>query len=318
LPVMLGQILWRPQVVMVIEPTVFCAPQAWLTARLSGAKAWLHIQDLEIDAAFALGILPSSLLSRIISGLDSWLMRRFDRVSTISRGMMARLKSKGVPPERMFFLPNWADTERMQPDYEKAKDFRRKHEIGPEDFVVLYSGNLGLKQGLEIVLEAASELKDENRLLFILCGDGPAKTDLETKAHQKNLTNVRFLPVQPNEDLAAMLSAADVHLVIQKRGAADLVMPSKMTNILAVGGLAVITADENTELGRLVKDNPGIAVLIEPESSDALIQTLRNLISPGEKRGGPVAAARKYAEEHMDREAVLGRFHNEMERLVVQ
>ena len=107
LPVMLAQIVWRPQVVWVVEPALFCAPTALLVVRLSGAKAWLHVQDFEVDAAFELGLLKGERLRSAVNGVERWLMRRFDVVSTISQRMHQRLRAKGVDAPKAKMAANW-------------------------------------------------------------------------------------------------------------------------------------------------------------------------------------------------------------------
>jgi colanic acid biosynthesis glycosyl transferase WcaI len=153
-PIMLRQIFWRPDVVWVVEPPLFCAPQAWLVARLSGAKAWLHIQDYEVDAAFELGLLKGALLRRFVSASERWLMRRFDRVSTISQRMLDRALTKGVATERAVLFPNWVEIKQEQgARYKEQADtrgYRTELGIAADTVVALYSGNMGGKQGLEI------------------------------------------------------------------------------------------------------------------------------------------------------------------------
>src|SRR6267142_4043163 len=115
LPVMLLQTRWHPDLVLLVEPTLFCAPQALLAARWCGAKAWLHIQDFEVDAAFELGDLASSRGQHFAITLERWLLRRFDRVSAISGQMVGRLMMKGVDPSRCVHFPNWVDTREIYP-----------------------------------------------------------------------------------------------------------------------------------------------------------------------------------------------------------
>jgi len=108
LPVLIMQAFKRPDVIFVVAPSLFCAPAAWLAARLCGARVWLHIQDYEVDAAFELGLLKGRGLRKVVLGLERWLLRRFDRVSTISGRMLELARRKGVDARRLETLPNWS------------------------------------------------------------------------------------------------------------------------------------------------------------------------------------------------------------------
>jgi colanic acid biosynthesis glycosyl transferase WcaI len=141
-PVMLRQIFWRPDVVMVVEPPLFCAPAAWLTARLSGAKCWLHIQDYEVDAAFGLGLVRGEWLRRLVLACERWLYRRFDRVSSISGNMLKRLGGKGVASDKQYLFPNWVDITQIIP-LQGDNPLRLELGIPPEKSIALYSGNMG-------------------------------------------------------------------------------------------------------------------------------------------------------------------------------
>lgn len=313
-PCMMAQVFWKPDVVLTIEPPLFTSPQAWLTARLSGAKAWLHVQDFEVEAFFGLGFGSSAFLKRILCSMEAWVMRRFDHVSTISQAMLNRIIRLNVPQKRTSLLPNWVDTKDVRPN-PLGRDLRVEWGFSPDQKIILYSGNMGRKQGLEVILNVASLLeKTYPETVFLLVGDGAAKDSLVEQAQKRRLNNVVYKPLQPSEDLPSLLAMADLHVVIQKRGAADAVMPSKLTGILAAGGLAVITADANTELGRLVTDNPGIAVLVEPENKEALRRAIIDTLSERASKQGSRfnAVARSYAEQHLATDIVLRAFENRL------
>jgi len=316
LPVMIRQILWKPDTIVVIEPPLFCAPIAWLCARLSGAKCWLHVQDFEVDAAFDLGILPFAWMKKLVSAIEQWLMRRFDRVSTISGSMLKRLVEKGVQQEKTLLFPNWADIQNIRADAKGALAFRQLLDIPEQDFIALYAGNMGEKQGLEMVIEAADLLSKQRELFFVLCGEGAARARLQALAREKGLMNVKFLPLQPADRLAGMLSAANVHLVVQRAHAADLVMPSKLTNILSVGGHAIVTANKDTELGQLSKAHPDVLELCPPEDVNALAQLIGVATEAGKEARVFNAKARQYAEDYLDRDKILAVFAVEAERVV--
>jgi colanic acid biosynthesis glycosyl transferase WcaI len=148
-------------------------------------------------------------------------------------------------------------------------------------------------------------------------GAGAHVNTLKQQAVEMNLNNVVFKPLQAWEDVPAMLAMADVHLVVQKKGAADAVLPSKLTNILSAGGNAVVTAEENTELGQLIVNFPGIYTLAEPESLPGFIQALNTELSRIDKNGsGYNTIARKYAEKHLNKDAILSKFLDNIRQLI--
>ena len=302
MPIVLRQALWKPDVLFVIEPPLFCSPTALIAARLTGSKCWLHVQDFEVDAAFMLGLLPK-WLQGMVEAVERWLMQRFDVLSSISESMCARLEEKGISNPRLF--PNWADLTRMHYDAQGRTIIRNELGLDEKGFLCLYSGNMAEKQGLEIVLDVAERLSD---MFFLLCGEGPKKSYLVQETQNRRLHNVTFWPLQPEERLPALLSAADIHLVVQRRDAADLVMPSKLVNIMAVEGTAVVTADEETELGRLALRNPRVVLRCDPENTEALAQAIKLLATNPNLRRHLGKAARRYATENLSREYVLSRW----------
>jgi colanic acid biosynthesis glycosyl transferase WcaI len=310
-PVMLKQVLWKPDVVLVLEPPLFCSPTAWLVSRLSRGKCWLHIQDFELDVAFELGIIPFAWLHKFISIAESWVMKRFDRVSTISSSMLQKLQDKNISTP--IFFPNWADLANIKYDAEGGAYFRKNLGVDDSQCLCLYSGNIAVKQGLEVLLEVAANLPSCH---FLICGDGPNRKGLQDRAESLALHNLSFLPLQPFDQLADMLSAADIHLVIQKSGAADLVMPSKLTNILAVGGLALVTAKEDSELGQLANEEFGCVFRCDPESVDALSEAIVKLKHEKIFSNVIKTKAKVYAEQHIAKDQVLLAFESQLKEVV--
>ncbi|MBQ0725248.1 MAG: WcaI family glycosyltransferase [Cycloclasticus sp.] len=302
----------KPDVLFIVQPTLFCAPTALLYCKLTGAKSVLHIQDFEIDAMFGLGMMKQGLIARLAKKTESWLMRRFDAVSTISYSMMENAKNKGVDEGKLCLFPNWADIDFVTPVVDGAV-LKKEWGFAADDKVVLYAGNMGKKQGLEIVLNAAESLITDSKLHFVMVGAGVHVDALKADAVARGLSNVYFKPLQPWERVPEMLAMADVHLVIQKCGAADAVLPSKLTNILSAGGHAIVTAENNTELGLLDERFPGIYSRIEPENSELLMSTLQLLLKKDLSK--PNKIARDYAVEYLSRDKILSRFERDIEEL---
>lgn len=290
---------WRPDEIFVVEPPLFCAPAALLAARLAGGRAWLHVQDFEVDAAFELGILRSARLRRWVLAAECWLMQRFDRVSTISERMLERLETKGVPPERRMLFPNWVELDRIVPGTGPSP-LRHEWGLSDTDIVVLYSGNMGEKQGLEILLEAARQLGEASRIRFVLCGSGAALPRLERLA--EGCANVLFKPLQPYEKLNDLLALADIHALPQRADAADLVLPSKLTNMLASGRPVVATASAGTQVAALVRD---CGIVVAPGDAAALVQALVTLADSAELRSSLGRVGRALAERLWEKDRLL-------------
>lgn len=311
LPVMLRQVFWRPDVVWVAAPALMCAPAAWLVARLCGARVALHIQDFEVDAAFELGLLKNGVLRRLALACERLLLSRFDRVSTISPRMLELAGKKGVAAEKRLLFPNWVDLCAVpaQPlGSFGARAYREELGIPADAVVALYSGNMGTKQGLEILPEVAGLLAAKcPGLVFVFCGQGVGRAAFEAAC--AGLGNVRLLPLQPAGRLGDLLAMADIHLLPQRADAADLVMPSKLTGMLASGRPVVATAHPGTGVAEVVKH---CGCVVPPESADELAVAIVRLAQDADLRMACGRAARKYAEEHLDREVVLQRYESEL------
>ncbi|WMD21016.1 glycosyltransferase WbuB [Achromobacter seleniivolatilans] len=310
LPSLLRAAAGRPDLILVVEPALFCAPAAWLAARLCGARAWLHVQDYEVDAAFELGLLKGAGLRAMVKRGERWLMRRFDRVSTISGRMLDLAVAKGVAPERAVLLPNWINVNAITPDG-KGGDYRAELGIPAGAIVALYSGNMGGKQGLHTLADVARRLSREGRLWFVFCGQGPERAPLEEQC--KGLPRVIFLDLQPADRLGALLNTADIHLLPQRAGAADLVMPSKLTGMLASGRPVVCGAAQGTELAQVVSH---CGLLTPPEDAPAMAEAVRKLSYNAQIRETLGVAARQYALANLHVDAVLGAAEREFAAVV--
>lgn len=258
-----------PGLIVCIEPTLAVAPLSLLMARLTGARTLLHVQDLEVDAAFSVGhVRGPGWLRRLALACERFILQRFDLLMTISQAMATRLADKQVPAERIAILRNWVDLARFGP---QPVDPAYRVELGlPIDaFLVLYSGNIGAKQELGQLLEAARLLVGRDDIHIAVAGDGPAREALWTQ--YGDLANVTFLPFQPVERLNAFLNLADLHALIQGTGAADLVLPSKLGGMLASGRPIIVTAEPGSELSDFLL---GQATIVPPNAPERLASAI--------------------------------------------
>jgi colanic acid biosynthesis glycosyl transferase WcaI len=311
--VVLKQIAWKPDVVFVLEPAFFCVPGALIAAKLSGAFAWLHIQDLEVDAAFEMKALPkANFIKRFAFSVEHWLMRHFDRVSSISQQMLKRCRQKGFNSEQLVFFPNWVDCKSIYPATE-PNAFRAELGIGEQEIVVLYSGNMGGKQGLDMLLEVADVSPS---IHFVLCGNGTARKRLEDEAKEMCLCNVHFLPLQPLDKLNTLLNMADIHALMQRDATADLVMPSKLTGMLASGRPIIATARPGTAIADVFQ-SANCGYLVTPEDSQAFIEALQELVANPEAAKQYGRNGRQYVNTHLERDHVLWSLNQELKKLVL-
>lgn len=306
LPLMVMQWGWKPDVVLTVAPSFMCSPMGWLTARMTGATAWLHVQDFEVEVAFTMGLLKGGLSRFIVRGLESAMMRRFDAVSTISGRMLDLLKVKGIPAERCRMFPNWVDIDRIRP-LTQVSSYRKQLGIPDSAVVCLFSGSLGRKQGLMVIPQAAQLLSTRVDIHYVICGDGVMKPELEKAC--SDLDRVHLLPLQPVERLADLLGLADIHLLPQSPEAEDLVLPSKLTGMVSSGRAIIATCNPGSEIASVVSQ---CGLVVPPEDAPALAKAIVQLADDTEGRRQMGLAARRYAEDQIGRDAVLGKLANDM------
>lgn len=252
--------------IITVAPPFHLAFLGLLVKRITGGKLLYHIQDLQLEAAKELNMISNVKLFHFLYNLERKVLKHADFISSISDGMITKIKEK--VDKHVISLPNWVDTA-VHFQIKSRSELKLKWGFKKDDFVYLYSGGIGEKQGLEAIILAAEELKNQSELRFVICGSGPYKQKLIQMAHEKQLTNVSFLPLQSEDRLNEFLNMADIHFVIQKAKAGDLVLPSKLTTILAVGGASIVTCLPNTSLYDLINNNK-IGYTVVPENVDLL------------------------------------------------
>ena len=288
----------RPDLIFMVAPSLIACPVGLYAARLSGARTWLHVQDFEVEAAFATGLLPVGL-QRLAAAFERAIISRCDRASSISPQMCAKLVEKGIAADRVVEFRNWSDISAIRP---MATPSPYRAEFGiTTPYVALYSGNIANKQGIEILPGVARLLQHRTDLTFMICGDGPALANVKTAAI--GLANVRFAPLQPRERLNELVALADIHLLPQLAAAADLVLPSKLTNMLASGRPVIAGAAQGTALANEVE---GAGLVVQPDDPQAWADAIEALLDDPDRARTMARNARTFAETRWAKDAQLG------------
>ncbi len=302
-----------PDVYVAVSPPLLLGLAAWLLTRFRRAPFVFHVQDLQPDAAMALGMLKPSTFTRLLYWLEAVAYRKAAGVSGISQGMLNAFARKGVEKERQIYFPNpvampaWSE-------FPAAGAFRARHGFKPEDFLAVYSGNLGIKQGLAILVEAARELqKSPLPVKIVICGDGAARPQIEAAIQAKNLSNLALLPLQPKEQYPELLVDADVCLITQQAGSGAAFFPSKLLATLAYARPVVGVADDASELNRAIKVGE-FGECVQPGDARQLAHTLGRLAADRSQLAQYGAAGRKYVEQ-FESAKILSHFTNELRRV---
>lgn len=295
--------------VITVAPSFLLGLPGLLYKRIRRAKLVYHIQDLQIEAARDLKMIRSKMFLQWMFFLERVILRNADVTSSVSQGMLEKIREKGECAPILF--PNWTDTSKLFPAKETG---RLKESFGfrSTDKVVLYSGAIGEKQGIESIVYAAQASRNHEAIKFVICGNGPYRKHLEEMAGRLRLSNIVFLPLQDLSHFNEFLNIADIHLVIQRAGAGDLVMPSKLANILAVGGLALITANPGTSLHTLVSKHH-IGCVIDCDDQEALNEAVTKLLSANFQHIR--IRARSYAVSFLSQERVMRQFEQKLNNL---
>ncbi|MGC4036267.1 MAG: WcaI family glycosyltransferase [Chitinophagaceae bacterium] len=298
----------RYDFVIAISPPFHLGFFPLLYSKLRGVKMITHIQDLQVDAAKNLAMVKNGRFLNMMFGAEKFILKKSSVVSSISKGMLKKIKGKNIKGLKAIFFPNWVDENELVP-LPKESSMRREFGLADDDKVILYSGNLGEKQGLEVIINVARQFIDRSNVHFLIVGSGGNKENLQKMAADEKLFNIHFHPLVAMEKFSALLATADLHLVLQKQSASDLVMPSKLAGILSAGGCAVVTANPGTSLFEVVNDN-NIGLVIEPESPVALKACLEKALQmdlePYRKR------ARSYAKAYLSKEWIMRNFEREL------
>ena len=306
-----------PELVIVISPPLQLSVTAFLIRKLTRARVFLEIQDLVPDAAIAVGALrEGSRAVRIARVLERFAYRTAESIGVICDGMRYNLISKSVPEQKVSLLPNYIDMSFMRPA-SGQNGFRHLTGIGREQFLVMYSGSIAGKQGLETFVRAGAEFEADPNVTCCVIGDGPYLPELKKTADALGLQRFQFLALQPRELLPAQLSAADVLVITQRTTVRDVVFPGKMLYYMAAGRPILASVSKDSETGRFIQDH-AVGLVVAPEDPVLMADAIRWMKShPEETRqfglnGGRVVSSK------FDRNVVLEKISTHLEKQVME
>lgn len=309
LPLVIAFLLRGIDALVVTVPPL--APCVDLLLPMGRTRKAVIVQDMQIEIADSMGMIRSRAVLNLLYRIERFLLNRADLVATVSGGMLNKIARKNLARPALVLLPSWVDTARLvrpAPDVIAAK--RRELGLALDKIVVGYSGNLARKQGIELLVEMAARIRDRGRndVQFVICGDGPAKPGLADLILQLGLDNIVMTPLQPEADLPALLSAIDVHAVPQKDEMSDLVLPSKMFNIMSCSGVQVITAPEGSGIAAVMAQS-GAGIRVDRGNKDDLEAAILKLCDCARLRGEIGAMGRRYVLAHMSKRDILDKFY---------
>jgi colanic acid biosynthesis glycosyl transferase WcaI len=264
----------RPDVLLVVSPPLGLAVSAIVLSRLWRIPYIFDVEDLQPDSAAELNMLPTWAL-RLLYKVEKAAYRHAALVTTLTNGMRNRIIEKGVPADDVELFEARVDDSLFDIAPSEGARFRERYDLG-ERFLVAHSGNMGVKQGLDVVVEAAVLNRSDASIQFLLVGDGAVCGKIQRMVAELGLENVRFLPLLEAEEFRGLLAASDVCLLTQQKSVSEIAFPSKVVTYLAAGRPVVASVNPNCEIAQTIRES-GAGKIVEPEDAAALLAAIREL-----------------------------------------
>ena len=246
----------RPDVIVVFTTPVLLGVLAAFMNIFWRRKLVINVQDFQVEAAYSLGMLKGSTMLKAINALELWSYKKADYVSSISGSMLDLLRDrKKLPANKVLFWPNWTHDDKKEATPIQPGLFRRKFNFSDSTKLIGYAGNVGKKQGLDILLDTAVEFAHDKSLQFLIIGEGADLERLKEYARTKQIMNVKFMPFLNAQEYQEFLADVDAVFISQVKVPFDIYFPSKLLGIMAMRQLLIVNADVNSELYKTTKKN---------------------------------------------------------------
>ena len=296
-----GLVRKRPDVLLVVSPPLGLAAPAILLSRLWSVPYVFDVEDLQPDSAADLKMLPLWAV-KLLYKVESAAYRHARLVTTLTPNMRQRIVAKGLAEDKVELLEPRMDESLIDLPPEVGDAFRRKYDLG-DKFLVTHSGNMGVKQGLDVIVDAAALGRADESLLFLCVGDGADCERIKRRVADLDLGNLRFLPLLDANDFRGLMSASGICLVTQQHSVAEIAFPSKIVTYFAAGRPVIASVNPQCEVAHVMRES-GAGTVVAAEDPAALrdaIDALRrgDLGKAGEN-------AREYACARWSSARVLG------------
>ena len=289
----------RTEIILAMSPPLTLGLAGWVAAKRHKAPLILNIQDIHPDAAIETGTLTDTRVIQLLRRIELTSYAKADAVTVLSDDLRKKLISRIDEESKLRVIPNFVDTEQIYPG-DRNNSYR--HELGVTDeTIVMYAGNVGFSQPLELVLEAARYLADRDDIIFVINGNGSRRAYFEKEAEE--LPNVTFMDYQPRQRLNEVLAAGDIHIIPLQKGLSSISVPSKFYSILAAGRPVLASVDPGTEID-LVVTRSGAGRSTPAGDTQEFIAALTALIDDPHGRVAAGLEARRFAEEWLSAKAV--------------
>ena len=297
---------------MVMSPPLPLGLSGWISASMRRIPWVFNIQDVFPDVAVELGAISDPRVIAAASWLERFLYRRADAVTVLSEDLRDNLAAKlaGHRPERVRVIPNFVDTERIRPA-DRLTSYRSEFGLGDRT-VVMYAGNVGMSQSLDLVVDAARRFAGRDDVCFVVNGGGSSLDEVRRSA--AGLDNLHFVEMQPRERLAEVLATGDIHVIPLRAGLARSSVPSKLYSILAAGRPVVASVDAGTEVARTV-ETAGAGTAVPPEDPAAFCGALEEMLDDPARRGAMGRSGREFVQGWASPAAVAESYERLFEEL---
>ena len=301
-------------VVLVVSPPITLGIVGYLLAKLFGARLIYDVLELWPDVPIHMGLIRNRWLVRAVYGIELFVYRHAAAIPCIGRSFIDRLAARGVPEQKLRYIPTFVDVEKFRPGH-KDNAFARQFDLH-DKFVVLYAGNIGLTQGLEVLVQAARELQHDAQVRIVVVGDGAARPELEQAMDRASVRNMLLVPFQDRERVVDIYATADVCVSPMRTGFSHFTVPSKILTAMAAARVVVAAAEADTDTARLLTESCG-GIVVEPESSKALVAAIHRVRHRPDWMHEMARRARQWVVEFYGRDAILASYDSLVRETVV-